>query len=24
MALVADGVKANKVYDVMSTPEGID
>jgi len=24
MALVADGVKASKVYDVMSTPEGID
>ncbi len=24
MALVADGVKAKKVYDVMSTPEGID
>jgi len=23
-ALVADGVKASKVYDVMSTPEGID
>jgi len=23
MALVADGVKASKVYDVMSTPEGI-
>jgi len=24
MALVADGVKAKDVYDVMSTPEGID
>jgi putative spermidine/putrescine transport system substrate-binding protein len=24
MALVADGVKASKVYDVMNTPEGID
>ena len=24
MALVADGVKASKVYEVMSTPEGID
>jgi len=24
MALVADGVKAKKVYEVMSTPEGID
>ncbi|OUW64279.1 MAG: hypothetical protein CBD61_00025 [Pelagibacteraceae bacterium TMED201] len=24
MALVADGVKPSKVYDVMSTPEGID
>jgi len=24
MALVADGVKPKKVYDVMSTPEGID
>jgi len=24
MALIADGVKASKVYDVMSTPEGID
>ena len=24
LALVADGVKASKVYDVMSTPEGID
>ena len=24
MALVADGVKASDVYDVMSTPEGID
>jgi len=24
MALVADGVKGSKVYDVMSTPEGID
>mgnify|MGYP001394562764 CR=1 FL=1 len=24
MALVADGVKAKNVYDVMSTPEGID
>ena len=24
MALVADGVKSGKVYDVMSTPEGID
>ena len=24
MALVADGVKANKVYDVLSTPEGVD
>ena len=24
MALVADGVKANKVYDVLATPEGVD
>ena len=24
MALVADGVKAKNVYEVMSTPEGID
>jgi len=24
MALIADGVKAKKVYEVMSTPEGID
>ena len=24
MALVADGVKANKVYDILNTPAGVD